>query len=79
MLYCTPETLAVFKSQKVNGRMEVKITNFGIQRLRGKARLERHDTNYLERLMLWQAPEIIKNPNLTDNFTLQKADVYSFD
>ena len=70
---------AVFKSGEVNGRMEVKITNFGIQRLRGKARLERHDTHYLERLMLWQAPEIIKNPNLTDNFTLQKADVYSFD
>ncbi|CAG5098647.1 Oidioi.mRNA.OKI2018_I69.XSR.g15855.t1.cds [Oikopleura dioica] len=62
----------------VTGRLAVKVGNYGVQRLRQQARIFRKDEDYLCRLQLWQAPEILNNPSETDVPTLQRADVYSF-
>lgn len=62
----------------ITGRMEVKIGNYGIQRIRAKSRAERRNEVYMEELMLWEAPEILKNPAASDISVLQKADVYSY-
>jgi len=62
----------------VTGRLAVKVGNYGVQRLRQQARIFRKDEDYLCRLQLWQAPEILNNPSESDVPTLQRADVYSF-
>merc|ERR1719223_2229844 len=62
----------------VTGRLAVKVGNYGVQRLRQQARIFRKDEDYLCRLQLWQAPEILNNPSESDVPTLQRAEVYSF-
>ena len=62
----------------VTGRMEVKVANYGIQRIRSMARRERRPENHLEYIMLWEAPELLNNPVTFDTGVLQKADVYSY-
>jgi hypothetical protein len=58
--------------------MEVKVGNFGVQRIRSQARSTKKSSDEMEHLNLWQAPEILANPSLNDPIALQKADIYSY-
>ena len=63
----------------VTGRMEVKVANFGVERIRSKSRVTKYPSHaQIIYNSLWEAPELLANPNLKDDRSRQKCDVYSF-
>ena len=63
----------------VTGRMEVKVANFGVERIRSSSRVKKYPSDVeIKYRSLWEAPELLSNPNLKDDRSRQKCDIYSF-